>query len=480
MKIYLLNPPFIKGFSRGVRGVGEATRGGTLYYPIWLSYAASLLETSHEIRLIDAQARGWDVENILNDINCVNPDLIIIDTNFSSLNNDISIANRLKDKSGALTVVVGPPASQFSEKILNDRIDIVVRYEYDLTLKEIADNLENGNSLTDVQGISYKDHNKIITNANRDFTCSDDLDEIPFVSKIYKNHLKMDEYFLSSSLNPMVQIFTGRGCPNQCVFCSWPKTLMGKKYRVRSIDNVLDEFEYIVDELPEIKEIFIEDDTFTVDKKRVLEFCKKYGEREFSIAWACNTRATLDYETMKEMKKANCRLLICGYESGSDEILKNIKKGITVDQIITFARNARKSGILVHGDIIIGLPGETKETIAISEKLLSKVRPDILQVLVPQPIPGTDLYDWCQNNGHLLIDDPNEYLDNCGYQKSVISYPQLSNKELKSEADRILKKYYLSPAYIPIALRQIFRKNGHLEAKRLLYSVKLFINYARG
>ena len=309
MKIYLLNPPFIKGFSRGVRGVGEATRGGTLYYPIWLSYAASLLETSHEIRLIDAQARGWDVENILNDINCVNPDLIIIDTNFSSLNNDISIANRLKDKSGALTVVVGPPASQFSEKILNDGIDIVVRYEYDLTLKEIADNLENGNSLTDVQGISYKDHNKIITNTNRDFTCSDDLDEIPFVSKIYKNHLNIDEYFLSSSLNPMVQIFTGRGCPNQCVFCSWPKTLMGKKYRVRSIDNVLDEFEYIVDELPEIKEIFIEDDTFTVDKKRVLEFCKKYGEREFSIAWACNTRATLDYETMKEMKKANCRLL---------------------------------------------------------------------------------------------------------------------------------------------------------------------------
>jgi anaerobic magnesium-protoporphyrin IX monomethyl ester cyclase len=479
MKIYLLNPPFYKGFSRSVRGVGEATRGGTLYLPICLSYAASMLEELYEVQLIDAQARNWNIEDIMKDISSFKPNLIVVDTNFSSLNNDLEIAQRLKKHSGVTTIIVGPPASQYPEKIINSGIDIVARYEYDFTLKEIAENIEKGMDLSEIEGISYKTENgNIIHNPIRKFTSSEDLDKIPFVSKIYKKYLNINDYFLSSSFYPMVQIFTGRGCPNRCAFCSWPKTLMGTKYRSRSTDNVLDEFEYIENEYSIIKEIVIEDDTFTVNKKRVLEFCEKYIQRKLSIVWSCNARATLDYETMREMKNANCRLLICGYESGSDEILKNINKGITVDQIKNFANNARKASLLVHGDFIIGLPGENKETIDMTKKIISYSKPDILQVLIPQPIPGTDLYDWCSNKGYLLTKDPNNYLDEYGYQKSIVSYPQMSHNYIKSEADSILKKYYLSFNYVPIAFRQIFRKNGHLEAKRLFSSAKMFIKYA--
>ena len=356
-------------------------------------------------------------------------------------------------------------------------MDIVARFEADFTIKEVADRMERGEGFGDVEGISYRRNGEIIHNPNREFTSSADLDEIPFVSKVYKKHLNIRDYFLGQSLYPEVQIFTGRGCPNQCTFCSWPQTLMGREYRVRSISNVLDELEWIRDNL-DIKEVFFEDDTFTISKNRVLEFCKDYKERGLGITWSCNARAdTLDLKTMKEMKKANCRLLIAGYESGSNEILKNIKKGFTVEQIKTFAKNARKARLLVHGDFIIGLPGESKKTIEISKKLMKEVKPDILQVSVASPFPGTEFYVWCKKNGYLLTDDPNEFLDGQGHQKAIISYPELTSEEMVKEVDEMLKGYYLSLNYVPLAFRQVLRRKGFDEARRLWYSVRMFLGY---
>ncbi|MDI6886820.1 MAG: radical SAM protein, partial [archaeon] len=279
----------------------------------------------------------------------------------------------LKKSCEGKIVLVGPPTSQFATEILNSTgIDLVARFEYDFTIRDVARAIGKEEDFKNIKGISYKEKGEIIHNPNREFSSSEDLDKIPFVSRVYEKHLNIRDYFLGSSLYPEIQIFTGRGCPYLCTFCSWPQTLMGRKYRERSVSNVLDELEWIQDKLPAVKEVFFEDDTFTINlslkkkalpkKNRVLEFCKEYRERGLDIIWACNARVGLDYETMKEMRKANCRLLIVGYESGSDEILKNIKKGITVEQIRRFAKDARKAGLLVHGDFIIGLPGETKET----------------------------------------------------------------------------------------------------------------------
>ena len=480
MKVYMLNPPYIPHFGRGMRWQ-DTGRAGTLYYPIWLSYATAVVEQEYETRLVDAPAWNWSRGDVIEDVKRFKPDLIVMDSSFPSLKNDIEVAEEIKRNCEAKIVLVGPPASQFPDEILSsDGIDIVARWEYDFTVRDIAKALEENRDFKDIRGISYKENGKIIHNPNREFTTSEDLDKIPFVSKVYKKHLNIRDYYLSSSLYPEVQIFTGRGCPYLCTFCSWTQTLMGRKYRVRSISNVLDELEWIQENLPEVKEVFFEDDTFTINKKRVLEFCKEYRERGLDITWACNARADLDYETMKEMKKANCRLLIVGYESGSDEILRNIKKGITVEQIRRFAKDARRAGLLVHGDFIIGLPGETKETIELTRKLIKETKPDILQVSVASPFPGTEFYEWCKENGYLLINDPNEYLDEQGHQKAIISYPWLTAEEIVQKVDSILKEYYLSLGYVPVALKQVFRKRGIEEAKRLYHSAKMFMRYIKG
>jgi len=329
-------------------------------------------------------------------------------------------------------------------------------------------------------GISFKQDGKIVHNPNRPWSTSKQLDELPFVSEVYKNHLNIYDYFLNYCLYPMVQIFTGRGCPYQCTFCAWPQTFMGRKYRVRSIDNILDELEWIEENLPEVKEVFFEDDTFTVSKKRVREFCRKYRERGLEIRWSCNARVdTLDLETMKEMRKANCRFLIVGFESADDRILKNIKKGFTVEKAREFVKNVKKAGLMLHADFIIGLPGETKETIEKTRKFIKEIKPEQLQVSVVSPFPGTELYEWYKKHGYLVTEDPNEYLDEQGHQKSIVSYPWLKADEIVREVDRILREYYLSFNYLPVALKQILRRDGLQELKRLLYSAKMFLRYIK-
>lgn len=482
MKIYLLNPPYMPHFGRGMRWQ-DTGRGGTLYYPIWLSYAAAVLDKNHEIRLVDAPAWEWYKKDVLDDIKQFKPEIIVMDSSFPSLNNDISVSKFIKENydENVKTILVGPTGSQFADKILkNKSIDIVTRFEYDFTLKELVEKLENNGDLKDVAGISYRFDGKIINNPDRDLSSSQDLDTIPFVSKIYKKFLHINDYFLGSSLSPEVQIFTGRGCPFQCTFCSWPQTLMGRKYRVRTVSSVLDELEWIEKNLPDVKEVFFEDDTFTIDKKRVLEFCREYKNRGLKITWACNARVGLDYETMVEMKSANCRLLIVGFESGNQFILDNIKKDITVDGIRQFASDCKKAGLLLHGDFIIGLPGETHETIEKTKRLIKETKSDILQVSVASPFPGTEFYDWCKEKDYLLTDDPNEYLDEEGHQKAIVSYNEISNEEINQIVNNILSEYYLSINYVPIAFKQILRKNGISELKRLIYSARMYLNYSRG
>ena len=478
MRIYLLNPPFVENFVRCGRWQGVAARGGTLYYPLWLAYAAGVLEKEgHEIKLVDAIAWKWNKERVLDNVSQFNPDLIIVDSNFSSLTNDCDIAKLIKENNGALSVLVGPPTSQFPEKILNSEIDIVARFEYDFTIRDVAEAVEDGKSLESIKGISYKENGKIIRNPDRTFSTSEELDAIPFVSKIYKEHLNTKDYFLGHALYPMVQIFTGRGCPNQCTFCSWPKTLMGRKYRVRSILNVVDEFEFIKKKLPEVKEIFVEDDTFTINKKRIRDICNEIIKRKLDITWSCNARANLDYESMKAMKDAGCRLLDVGYESGSDEILKNIKKGITTDDSRKFTKDAKRAGLMILADFIFGMPGETKETAEKTIRFAKEVKPNIVQFAVATPIPGTEFFDWVKGNEFLLVNDLEESLDGEGFQKCIVSYPEFTKEDIENYVDRALKEYYLSPSYIPIAMKNIFRKNGLHELKGMIMSAKVFMKY---
>lgn len=478
MKIYLLNPPFIKNFVRCGRWQGVAARGGTMYFPIWLSYATGLLEKEgHSVKLVDAIAAMWDTDRVVKNAKEFQPDLIVIDTNFSSLTNDIKIGNALKAKTGAKIIIVGPPASQFAEDILKQGIDIVAQFEYDFTLKEIASREITVENLATVKGISFILNDSIIHNPSREFSTQQDLDEIPFVSQVYKKHLNIKDYFLNHAFYPMVQIITSRGCPNQCTFCSWPETLTGRKYRMRSVDNIVAEFEYISKELPEVKEIFIEDDCFTINKPHVLEFCSKIKENGIKLPWGCQARATLDFETMIAMKDAGCRLLDVGYESGSDEILKNIKKGVNVEQLRGFTKNAKKAKLKILADFVIGFNGETKDTVQETVNFIKETKPDLLQVAVATPMPGTEFFRWCKENNCLITTDLNKSLDENGFQKCIVSYPHLSNIEIGSEVNMAIKTYYCNISYIRIVMKNIIGKNGFEELKLTLKSAKVFFNY---
>jgi len=484
MKIYMLNPPFVPKFCRPARWQ-ERARGGTIYYPIWLAYATGLLEKEgHRVKLVDAPARSLSIYNILKDIEKFKPDLIVIEASFTSLNNDLKIAREIKalniSDSDTKVVVVGPPASQFTEYILRNGADIVARYEYDWTLANLVKQLEENSNLTKVLGISYvSNESKIIHNPNRQFSKSKDLDSLPMVSRVYAKHLNIYDYYLSSSLYPEVQIFTSRGCPFRCTFCAWPQTFMGRIIRYRSINNIIEELYWIKRKLPFVKEVVFEDDTFSVNKHRVRMLCKRIIEEDIDIIWNCQTRADVDFETLKLMARAGCRLVIVGFESANQQILDNIKKGITIEQMRKFAENVRKAGILLHADFIFGLPGETRETIKQTIKFIKKIKPEILQISIATPFPGTELYEWLKKNNYLLTDDPNEYLDDYGHQRCVVSYPWLPAEEIEYYLDKALREYYLSISYTPIMIRQIARRHGLDELMRMIRAMKVFIEYLK-
>jgi radical SAM superfamily enzyme YgiQ (UPF0313 family) len=480
MRIYFLNPPFLPHFVRCGRWQGASARSGGMDYPKWLAYATGVAEQSFEhVRLADAPARKWDYSEVIEDVQKFKPDLLVVDSNFSSLENDIQITESLKNAIGNVTtVLVGPPVSQFADEILShEGIDLIASFEFDFTIKEIAEALRDGTDFTDIKGISYKKEGQIIHNPIRPYTTSEDLDSMPFVSDVYKRHLDIKDYFLSQSLYPEVQIFTGRGCPNRCTFCSWPVTLMGKKYRSRSAKNIVDEFEYIAKKLPEVKEIFIEDDSFTISTKLVRDVCQELIRRKINIVWSCNSRATLDYETLKLMKNAGCRLVIVGYESGSDETLLTIKKGVNTQQMRSFTKSAKKAGLLVHGDFIIGLPGETKETAEQTLQFIKELKPHILQVAVATPLPGTEFYNYVKEKGYITIDDLKDSIDENGYQKCIISYPDFTKNDIEFYVDKALKSYYLSPSFVPVAFSNVLRRNGIHELESMFKSAGTFLKY---
>ena len=477
MRIYMLNPPFVPRFSRSMRWQ-EKARGGTIYYPIWLAYATGLLEKEgHKVRLVDAPANGLGLKQVIDDVERFKAELIVIETSFTSLHNDLRVAHEIKKAHDYVKIVmVGPPTSVLTREILShNAIDYVAYYEYDWTLKELAKSIEEGVNPQEILGIAYKDSGVIRVNPPRPFSTSKDLDSLPFVSKVYAKHLNIYNYYLSSALYPEAQIFAGRECPFQCTFCAWPQTFMGRIPRLRSTENVIEELKWIKENLPYVKEVVFEDDTFGVNRKWLKEFLNKLIEEKLDIAWSCQIRADLDLETLKLMSKAGCRLVIVGFESANQQILNNIKKGITVEQMKKFAENIKKAGIFLHADFIIGLPGETKETIQQTFQFIKEIKPDILQISIATPFPGTEFYIWLEKNGYLKTKNLNEYLDEHGHQKCIVNYPWLSTEEIEIYVDTLLKKYYLSLSYIPIFLRQILRKHGFHELLRIIRAAKVFL-----
>lgn len=475
MKILMLNPPFLPKFSRTSRSPA-VSKGGTIYYPIWLAYATGALEKEgFQVKLVDAPARGYDLEYVTKIAKRFRPDITVLDTSTPSIVNDIKVADAIKNTTGSFVTLVGTHVSALTKETMkmSAKIDAVAKHEYDYTLVDLARTMESGRRLQTVKGLSFRIGNKIIHNPNRPFITN--LDDIPFVSEVYKKHLNIEDYFYAANLHPVVTILGARGCIYRCAFCVWPQVFSGHQWRHRSVENIVDELEFIKKEIPQAREVFFEDDTGTVNKDKVVDMCKEIKRRGLDVTWSTNARADIPLDVLKEMKSAGCRLLCVGYESGSQEVLNKIHKGTKLDHIRQFAKDTKRAGIMVHGCFILGLPYDTRETIRETIDFAKKLDPDTAQFYPVMVYPGTEAYEWAKSNGFLVTEDFSKWLNEEGWHNSMISRPGLSAEELVELCDKARIEFYMRPKYFAKRLKLVIKDKD--EAKRTIKSGKTFFKY---
>ncbi|MGF6906980.1 B12-binding domain-containing radical SAM protein [Fusobacterium sp. PH5-44] len=457
MEILFVNPPFKAEYGKFSRESRSAmiTNSGNIYYPLWLLYAAGVcLNKGYDVDFLDAPAKQMDLEMSMNWIKANKKEykLFVINTSTPSIYNDANFGGLLKKMyPNAYVILVGTHPTALPEETLklNADVDFVANGEFDYIVRDLAETIDKKEyKFSDVKGLVYKDNGTVKKNIIMPHII--DMDNLPFASELIKKYLDPKDYFFTAAAYPEIQIFTGRGCPARCYFCVYPQTMHGHNYRVRSVENVVAEFEYIVENFPEVKEVIIEDDTFTIDKDRVEKICDLLIEKGLNrkIRWLCNARANLAYDTMLKMKRAGCRLLIPGIESGSQMMLNNMRKGITLEQIENYVKNAKKAGLLIHACYMVGNRGETRDTMQETLDFAMKLNTDTAQFYTLHPYPGTEAYNWAVENGYLKNDNYENWVKTDGTHNCVISLGDISAEELVEFCDVARKKYYLRPKYI--------------------------------
>jgi hopanoid biosynthesis associated radical SAM protein HpnJ len=366
-------------------------------------------------------------------------ELLVLYTSTPGFHVDVKISEMMKDANPKLKVAfVGPPVTVDPDDALrHTAIDFVVRREFDYQIADYA----RGKPLEEIPSVSFRKNGTIVHNPEG--AVIENLDELPWVTKVYQRDLDVTRYNVPFLLNPFISFYTSRGCPAMCTFCLWPQTHSGHRWRLRSTDDVANEVRFAVQAFPQIKEIFFDDDTFNYQKARTVELCRKL--KPINFTWSCTSRVTTDYETLKAMKDAGCRLLIVGYESGDPQILKNIKKGATIDMAERFTANCKKLGLLIHGDFIIGLPGETPASIRKTIDFAKRLDTETIQVSIAHPYPGTEFYDYVKKNNLITIDS---MTDDGGHQLPNITYPGLDRAELVDSVEQFYGEYYFRPRVI--------------------------------
>src|SRR6266478_5121905 len=462
LKTLFLQPPSFDKFDGGASSRWPATREIESYwYPVWLAYPAGMLEGS---RLLDAPPHHVSAEETLKIIK--DYEFVVLFTSTPGFPGDIRLAEAMKDANPQLKVAfVGPHVSVLPERSLREcpAIDFVARKEFDYSVVEFA----QGKPLADIAGISYRKNGSVVHNPDRPQIT--DLDALPDVTDVYFKDLDPRRYTVPFLKYPFVALYTTRGCPAQCTFCLWPQALSGHPWRKRSTDKVAAEMAKAKEYWPWVKEFFFDDDTFNLQKARTIELCAKL--KPLGLTWSCTSRVTTDFETLKAMKEAGCRLLIVGYESGDQQILKNIKKGATIERARQFTKDCHKLGLTIHGDFILGLPGETHETIRRTINFAKELDVETIQVSVAHAYPGTELYDFAVKNGFMVGD--HKMVDEGGHQMAQIQYPGLPADDLMEAVHRFYDEYYFRPK----AVYRILRKAAFVsvERKRLYKEAKSFL-----
>jgi hopanoid biosynthesis associated radical SAM protein HpnJ len=467
LKTLFLQAPSFDGFDGGAGSRYQAKREvKSFWYPTWLAQPAALVPGS---RVLDAPADELTVAQSLEIARGY--DLVIIHTSTPSFPTDGRFAELLKEaKPGILIGLVGAKTMVDPDGSLKatTAVDFVCREEFDFTCKDVADGL----ALPDIKGLSYRDADgRIVHNLPRPIL--ENMDDLPFVAPVYQRDLKISNYFIGYLKHPYVSFYTGRGCRSKCTFCLWPQTVGGHRYRVRSADNVIAEVRWIKENMPEVKEIMFDDDTFTDTSNLPRVEAIARGMGELGMTWSCNAKANVPYNTLKVMKDNGLRLLLVGYESGDDEILHNIKKGLRTDIARRFTADCRKLGIVIHGTFILGLPGETQATIQKTIEFAKEINPHTIQVSLAAPYPGTSLYKQAVAEGWLQESEAQHLVNEKGVQLAAISYPHLSKEEIFHSMEVFYKRFYFRPSKIWEIVREMLT-SWEMTRRRLREGAEFF------
>ena len=464
MKTLFLQPPSFEGFDGGAGSRYQARREiRSFWYPTWLAQPAALVPGS---RLIDAPPAGIGLDQVLPLAR--DYDLVVMHTSQPSFANDVKVAKALKERNAALKVgfvgakVAVDPGGSLEQAGV---IDFVARNEFDFTIKEVAE----GRDFKNIDGLSYRNAEGVVVH-NPERTLLENMDELPFVSEVYKRDLRIEDYFIGYLKHPYISFYTGRGCKSHCTFCLWPQTVGGHKYRVRSPDHVAAEVAYAQKAFPQVREFFFDDDTFTDNLPRAEAIARKLGK--LGVMWSCNAKANVPRDTLKVLKDNGLRLLLVGYESGNQQILHNIRKGLRIEVAKQFTKDCRELGIAIHGTFILGLPGETKETIEETIRYAAEINPHTVQVSLAAPYPGTRLYQEALENGWLDTNHA-ELIDERGVQIAPLHYPHLSHTEIFDSVETFYKRFYFRPSKIASIVAEMVM-SPEMMRRRLREGVEFF------
>jgi len=466
MKPLFLNPPTFEDFDGGAGARYQASREVTsFWYPTWLCFPAGMISGS---RVVDAPVQKFSLEDCL--IVAKEFDMVVMYTSTPTLQIDIETARRIKEvKPGIVTVLTGPHVSVLPEESLRagrGSVDIVCRGEFDYSTKELCE----GREWERVDGISFLKDRHVVHTPDR--PPIQDLDALPFVAPIYKRDLPIKDYIIPHFKNPYVSIYSSRGCPSHCIYCLWPQTISGRTMRVRSPQNVYEEVKWIVDNIPEMRELSFDDDTFTADRRHACDIAGLI--KPLGISWTINARANTDYETLKVLRGAGLRHVVVGFESGNDQILMNIKKGVTKARALQFAKDCKKLGLSIHGAFIMGLPGENRDTVRETIEFAKAMDLNSIQASLASPYPGTEFYDLCKQQGWINSDN---FLDESGHQKCIINYPNYSNREIFNSVEEFYNKFYFRPKYIARSIGRMIIDGE--ERRKLLKEGRQYLDYMR-
>lgn len=466
-KTLFLNPPSYEGFDGGAGSRYQARREvRSFWYPTWLAQAAALVPDS---TLIDAPADELTLDDVLD--RAAGHELIVIHTSTPSVAQDAQTAATLKARLPGVRIgFVGAHTMVLPEDTLRvaPAVDFVTTGEFDYAIRDLA----AGAALAETRGLAYRaEDGRVVRTAPQ--PPIHDLDRFPFVVDVYHRHLTIEHYYIGYLQHPYVSLYTGRGCRSRCSFCLWPQTIAGHVYRTRGVEHVVAEMQHAQRLFPQVREFFFDDDTFTDDRPRAEAIARGLGR--LGLTWSCNAKANVPYETLKVLKDNGLRLLLVGFESGNQHILNNIRKGTRIDRAREFMRDCHRLGILVHGTFIVGLPGETRETIAHTIAFAKEIDPYSLQVSLAAPYPGTALYQQAQEQGWLPAERADGLVAAQGIQQAVLSYADLSSAEMHEALERFYRAYYLRPRPILRIVRDMLRDRDVM--KRRLREAREFFSF---